>query len=92
MELDLKRRLGLPCWCSGRGSTCQCQGHGLDPQSGKTPPAVEHLSPCTTTTEPRLQSLEVAGTEARTLRAYAVQQEKPLQSSPCLLQTEKACA
>ena len=30
------------------------QGHGLKPWSGKSPHAMEELSPCTTTTEPAL--------------------------------------
>lgn len=41
------------------------------------------LSPYTTTSEPRLQSLGAAGTEARTLRADALQQEKaPQRGAP----------
>ena len=40
--------LGLP----GQ-SSYQCGGHGLDPWSGKIPHAVEQLSPCTATTEPK---------------------------------------
>ena len=48
------RNLGLPWWCSGQESSCQCRGHGLDPWAGKIPQAVEQLSPCATTTEPAL--------------------------------------
>ncbi|KAJ8786649.1 hypothetical protein J1605_006138 [Eschrichtius robustus] len=30
---------GLPWWCSGCESACQCRGHGFDPWSGKIPHA-----------------------------------------------------
>ena len=43
--------LGLPRWGSG---SCQCRGHEFDPWPGKTPHAVEQLSPCAITTEPVL--------------------------------------
>ena len=46
--------LGLPWWCSGQESACQCRGHRFEPWSGKIPHAVEQLSPCATTTEPAL--------------------------------------
>ena len=45
---------GLPWWCSGYKSACQCRGHGFEPWSRKIPHAVEQLSPCATTTEPVL--------------------------------------
>ena len=45
---------GLPWWCSGWESGCQCRGHGFEPWSGKIPHTAEQLSPCTTTTEPAL--------------------------------------
>ena len=47
--------LGLPWWCSGWESTCQCRGHGFEPWSRKIPHATEQLSPCATTTEGRAQ-------------------------------------
>ena len=43
---------GLPWWCSGWESTCQCRGHRFEPWSGKIPHAVEQLGPWATTTEP----------------------------------------
>ena len=43
---------GLPWSSSGYKSACQRRGHGFDPWSGKTPPAVGQLSLCPTTTEP----------------------------------------
>ena len=45
---------GLPLWLSGEESTCQCRRHRFDPRFGKIPHATEHLSSCTTTTEPVL--------------------------------------
>ena len=48
----LKRNLGLPWWCSGWESACQCRGHRFEPWSGKIPHAAEQLGPCATTTEP----------------------------------------
>ena len=53
-NLILKTKTGsrLP-WClSDKETTCQCRRHGFDPWPGKMPHAVEHLSPCTTATEP----------------------------------------
>ena len=44
--------LGLPWWCSGWESACQCRGHGFEPWSGKIPHAAEQLGPWATTTEP----------------------------------------
>ena len=44
--------LGLPWWCSGWESACQCRGHGFEPWSGRIPHTAEQLSPCATTTEP----------------------------------------
>ena len=43
---------GLPWWCSGWESACQCRGHGFEPWSGKIPHAVEQLGPWATITEP----------------------------------------
>ena len=45
-------RTGLPWWCSGWESACQCGGHGFEPWSGKIPHAVERLGPWATITEP----------------------------------------
>ena len=44
--------MGLPWWCSGWESACQCRGHGLEPWPGKIPHAAEKLGPWATTTEP----------------------------------------
>ena len=43
---------GLPWWCSGWESACQCMWHGFEPWSGKIPHATEQLGPWATTTEP----------------------------------------
>ena len=43
---------GLPWWCSGWESACQCKGHRFEPWSGKIPHAAEQLGPWDTTTEP----------------------------------------
>ena len=109
LEISLSRIirfLGLPWWLSGKESTCQYQWHGLDPSSRKIPTcygatkAVDH-SYWACALEPRnhnywtyvLQLLK-----PKSLKAYALQQEKPPQwevctlqlgSSPCSLQLEK---
>ena len=80
---------GLPWWHSEYVSTCpfQCRGHGFDPWSRKIPHTTEQLSRGATTTEPahsrahKLQLLSLCATdpEAHTPRAYAPQQEEPLQ-------------
>ena len=44
--------LGLPWWCSGWESACQCRGHRFEPWSGRIPHAAEQLGPWATTTEP----------------------------------------
>ena len=43
---------GLPWWCSGWESACQCGGHGFEPWSGGIPHAAERLGPWATITEP----------------------------------------
>ena len=43
----LKNNQGLPGWCNGKESTCQCSGQGFHPWSGKIP----QLSLCATATE-----------------------------------------
>ena len=43
---------GLPWWCSGWESACQCRRHGFEPWSGKIPHAAEQLGPWATITEP----------------------------------------
>ena len=65
---------GLPWWCSGWESTCQCGGHRFELWSGRIRHAAELLSPCATTAEPPLWSPRATTAEAR-----APQQEKPLQ-------------
>ena len=50
--IHLRLVLGLPWWCSGWESACQCRGH----RSGKIPHAAEQLSLCATTAEPVLWS------------------------------------
>ena len=48
----IQKEWGLPWWCSGWESACQCRGHGFEPWSGKIPHATERLGPWATTTEP----------------------------------------
>ena len=50
--LPIKQNIGLPGWCSGCESACQCRGHGFEPWSGKIPHAAEQLGPWATITEP----------------------------------------
>ena len=42
---------GLPWWCSGCESTCQCREDGFKPWSGRIPHAAEQLCRCTTATK-----------------------------------------
>ena len=42
---------GLPCWLSGKESTCQCRRQGFDPRSRKIPHAAGQLSRCAVTIE-----------------------------------------
>ena len=51
-NIYIKEYVGLPWWCSGWESACQCRGHRFEPWSGKIPHAAERLGPCATTTEP----------------------------------------
>ncbi|KAJ8798871.1 hypothetical protein J1605_000028 [Eschrichtius robustus] len=46
--------IGLPWWCSGYESACQCRGYRFNLWSRKIPHAAEQLSPCAITTEPAL--------------------------------------
>ena len=41
-------------WADGQEPTCQCWGHGFDPWSGKTQPAVGQRRLWATTAEPVL--------------------------------------
>ena len=59
------RNIGLPCWLSGKESTCQCKRHGFGPCSRKIPHAAEQLSRCTTTIDPVLCGPGAITTEAR---------------------------
>ena len=54
---------GFSLWLSSKESACQCRRHRFNPWSRKISPAVELLSPCTTTTEPVLWSPGAARTE-----------------------------
>ena len=51
-KINKNRDLGLPWWCSGWESACQCRGHGFEPWSGKIPHAAEQLGPWATITDP----------------------------------------
>ena len=53
-------------------STCQCRGHGFDPQFGKTPHIVGQLSPCATSTEPTPHNLCSTTREATSMRSHAL--------------------
>ena len=62
------RKPGLP-WClSGKRIHPQWKRHGFHPVSWKFPHATEQLSPCSTTTEPMLQSQGAATTEAHAIK------------------------
>ena len=47
----IKCKWGLPWWCRGWESACQCRGHGFEPWSGKIPHAAEQLGPRATIAE-----------------------------------------
>ena len=76
---------GLPRWYSGWESSCQCRGHGFNPLSGKISHTSEQLSPWQVLSPHsrawELQPLSPCAetTEAPTLKAHALQQEKPPQ-------------
>ena len=77
------RGLGLPWWLRGKESTtCQCRRHGVDPWVGKILHVTQQLNLCTPTTESTLWSPSAATTEARVLRACALQWEAPTMRSP----------
>ena len=57
--------IGLPWWLSGKESACWYRRHRFDPQSRKSPHAVENLSPCATATESVLYSPGAAATGHR---------------------------
>ena len=71
---------GLPWWCSGWESACQCRGQGLGPWSGKISHAAEQLSPCATIAQ------------AHTPRARALEREATAVRSPCTATRESAHA
>ena len=53
LTIYIKRiMIGLPWWCSGWESACQCRRRGFEPWYGKIPHATEQLGPWATTTEP----------------------------------------
>ena len=51
LEILERSVLGPSWWSTGKESTMQCKGHGLDPWSGKIPHAAQQQSPWTTATE-----------------------------------------
>ena len=63
VSIMLQSRRRLPWWLSGKESACQCRRHRFNPWSRKIPHAAEQLSPCATTIELALQSLQAATTE-----------------------------
>ena len=56
----------------------QLRGYGFDPWSGKTPRATEQLSPCTTTTEPVLESMQAANNWAHMLQLLKPEYLEPV--------------
>ena len=50
--VNWKNSQGLPWWCSGWESACQCRGHEFEPWSGRIPHAAEQLGPWATIIEP----------------------------------------
>ena len=79
--------LGLPWWCNGWESACQCRGHGFEPWSGKIPHAAEQLGPWATTTEPaRLEPV------LRNRRGHDRGPRTAMKSGPHSPQLEKALA
>ena len=68
----LKLKFGLPSWLSGKDSTCQCRRYGFHPWSRKYPFALNHLSLCTTTINPVLQSACSVTRDATSMKAHAL--------------------
>ena len=83
-----KAERGLPLWLSGKEPTCPCRRDGFDAWSGKTPHAMELLSPCATT-EAVLWSRGAATTEPKHPRACALQPGKALRWEAHAPQLEK---
>ena len=57
---------GLPWWCHGWESACQCRAYEFDPWPGKIPPASEQLGVCL---EPELRSAAREATAVRKPRS-----------------------
>ena len=66
-----KNEIGLPWWCSGWESACQCRGHGFEPWSRRVLHAAERLSPCATAAETVLWIPRATAAGARTPGARA---------------------
>ena len=67
IKIEKKKKSRRPWWLRGEESAYSARRHPFNPWSEKTPHAWEQLSPCTPT-EPVLQSLGAATTEAQTLQ------------------------
>ena len=72
----------------GKESACQSRRHGVDSRFGKIPHALEQLSPCSTTTEPVLQSPGATVLKPKSPRSLAPQQEQSLQWEALMPQLE----
>ena len=86
--------LGLPWWCSGWKSACQCRGHRFDPWSRKIPHAAEQLSPRATTTEPACHNYWspcTLGPMCRNYWARVLQLLKPASLEPALCNKRSHC-
>ena len=66
------------------------QGTRVQALVWEIPQAAEQLSPCATTTEPALWSLQATTAEAHVPRARSLQQEKPPQREAHTLQRRVA--
>ena len=93
----------LPWLLTNKESTCQYRRHEFDPWSGKIPHVTEQLSPCAMTTNPlcALEPQSLNYWSPHILEPTLHNKRKPpqweacaprLESSPHLLQLEKACA
>ena len=89
IDLNIKHGIiGLPWWCSGWESACQCRGHGFEPWSGRMPRAAEQLGLWATLLSLRVWSLCSATREAAMVRGPCT----AMRSGPRLPQLEKALA
>ena len=85
--------IGLPWWCSGWESACQCRGHGFKPWEDPVGLGRFHMPRSNWAHEPQLLSLHVWSLCSTTREAAIVRGPRTvMKSGPRLPQLEKALA